>query len=478
MGKRFLYIISFVLLLVSLSVNSPAQKASIYKVKSISLNSNSFSEISPVIMKDGIFFCSDKRFSSIKDRTSFDGTRIYNIYIAEREDTANFKKPAMLKSERSSLFNSGPMSISADGKTVYFTSETETGKASRKRNFKNHNGIFVADRSGNDLSSIRPFKYNNTQYQVAHPAISPDGKYLFFASDMPGGQGGSDLYYCEMINSEWSAPVNLGPKVNSPGAEIYPFMHQSGKLYFSSDRAGGVGGLDVYYTMLTFGNWDDPVILPDPINSSSDDFAFVAQDDLQKGYFATNRRASDDIYEFRSTIIRKAVCNALEENSYCYRFFEENAIKWDTLPFRYEWKFGDGTKAEGSVVEHCYNGPGTYLVQLDVVNLITKEVLYNEKSDTLVLTEIEQAYIDSPDKVNAGQPVSLDAGKTNLPGWTIGQYYWNLGDETVQIGNKVNTIYNKPGIYNIQLIVTEEAQPGGTAREACVSKNITVVRQP
>jgi len=478
MGKRFLYIISFVALLVSLSVTSPAQKASIYKVKSLALNTNSFSEISPVIMKDGILFCSDKRFSSIKDRTSFDGTRIYNIYIAEREDTANFKKPAMLKSERSSLFNSGPMSISADGKTVYFTSETETGKASRKRNFKNHNGIFVADRSGNDLSSIRPFKYNNTQYQVAHPAISPDGKYLFFASDMPGGQGGSDLYYCEMINSEWSAPVNLGPKVNSPGAEIYPFMHQSGKLYFSSDRAGGVGGLDVYYTMLTFGNWDDPVILPDPINSSSDDFAFVAQDDLQKGYFATNRRASDDIYEFRSTIIRKAVCNALEENSYCYRFFEENAIKWDTLPFRYEWKFGDGTKAEGSVVEHCYNGPGTYLVQLDVVNLITKEVLYNEKSDTLVLTEIEQAYIDSPDKVNAGQPVSLDAGKTNLPGWTIGQYYWNLGDETVQIGNKVNTIYNKPGIYNIQLIVTEEAQPGGTAREACVSKNITVVRQP
>lgn len=478
MGKRFLYIISFVVLLVSLSVTSSAQKASIYKIKALSINSNSFSEISPVIIKDGIFFCSDKRFSSIKDRTSFDGTRIYNLYVAERLDTANFAKPVIVKSERSSLFNSGPMSISSDGKTVYFTSETETGKASRKRNFKNHNGIFIADRSGNDLTSIRPFKYNNTQYQVAHPAISADGKYLFFASDMPGGQGGSDLYYCEMINSEWSAPVNLGPKVNSPGAENYPFMHPSGKLYFSSNRAGGAGGLDVYYTMLTFGSWDDPVLLPDPINSSSDDFAFVAQDDLQKGYFATNRRASDDIYEFRSTIIRKAVCDSLEENSFCYRFFEENAIKWDTLPFRYEWKFGDGTKANGSVVEHCYKGPGTYLVQLDVVNLITKEVLYNEKSDTLVLTEVEQAYIDSPDKVNAGEPVSLDAGKTNLPGWKIGQYYWNLGDETVQTGNKVNTIYNKPGVYNIQLIVTEEAQPGGTAREACVSKNITVIRKP
>ncbi len=464
--------------MLALPVNSYGQKASIYRVKSISLNTNSFSEISPVIMKDGIIFCSDMRFSAIKDRTSFEGTRLYNIYIAEREDTANFKKPSIVKSERSPLFNSGPLSISADGKTVYFTSETETGKASGKRNFKNHNGIFIADRTGNELSSLRPFKYNNTQYQVAHPSISADGKYLFFASDMPGGQGGSDIYYCEMINSEWSAPVSLGPKVNSAGTDNYPFMHPSGKLYFSSNRQGGAGGLDVYYTMLTFGSWDDPVLLPEPINSSSDDFAFVAQDDLQKGYFATNRRASDDIYEFRSTIIRKAVCDTLEENSYCYRFFEENAVKWDTLPFRYEWTFGDGAKGIGSVVEHCYKGPGTYLVQLDVVNLITKETLYNEKSDTLVLADIEQAYIESPDKVNAGQPISLDAAKTNLPGWNIGQYYWNLGDETVQIGSKVNTKYNKPGVYYIQLIVTEEAQPGGTAREACVSKKITVILQP
>ena len=217
---------------------------------------------------------------------------------------------------------------------------------------------------------------------------------------MPGGQGGSDLYYCELINGEWAAPVNMGSKVNSSGGEYYPYMHPSGKLYFTSNRSGGIGKLDIYFTSLYNGNWEDPVPLPEPINSTADDFSFAAQDNLQTGYFSSNRRRSDDIYEFASKIIRKASCDTLSENNYCYRFFEENAVKYDTMPFRYEWKFGDGTNSVGAMVEHCYKGPGTYYVQLDVVNLITKVVLYNEKTDTLVLTEIEQPYISGPDRIN------------------------------------------------------------------------------
>ena len=95
--------------------------------------------------------------------------------------------------------------------------------------------------SGNDLTSLSPFKYNSQEYEVAHPSVSRDGKYLFFASDIPGGQGGSDLYYCEFKNGEWSEPVNMGSEVNSPGVENYPYMHPSGKLYFTSNRSGGIG---------------------------------------------------------------------------------------------------------------------------------------------------------------------------------------------------------------------------------------------
>jgi PKD repeat protein len=251
-------------------------------------------------------------------------------------------------------------------------------------------------------------------------------------------------------------------------------MHTTGKLYFTSDRPGGFGKLDVYYTSLSNGLWDSPVLLPEPINSTGDDFAFVAEKDLQTGYFASNRRNDDEIYKFSSTIIRKVSCDTLEVNNYCYRFTEENAIKYDSIPFRYIWKFGDGESATGAVVEHCYKGPGIYMVQLDAENLIT-HVIYNEKSETVVVTDIEQPYISSPDQITVNRSISLNADSTNLPGWKIARYYWNFGDETVAVGKDVTKSYLKPGNYNIQLIVTDEPEPGSVAREACISKNLIVL---
>ena len=478
MGKKNLYIITIVLLMPLVSTRLIAQQPSMYEVKRMSFNLNGFNNISPVIVRDGIIFCSDRRFSSFEDRTAFDGRRLYNIYLVEKKDSTTFGRPKLIKSERSNKFNIGPLCFSPDGKTVYFTSEVETGKMAASKNFRNHSGIFIAELSGTDLGSLRPFKYNDPTFDVGQPSISKDGRYIFFASDMPGGSGGSDLYYCELIKGEWSSPVNLGPKVNSTGAENYPFMHPSGKLYFTSDRPGGIGKLDVYFTSLSNGFWDDPVLLPEPINSASDDFAFVAEADLQKGYFSSNRRKEDEIYEFASTVIRKASCVTLEENNYCYRFFEENAVKYDTLPFRYEWKFGDGDTATGRDVLHCFNGPGTYTVSLDVVNLITKEVSYNEKSETVILTEIEQPYISAPDRIDTKQMITLSADSTNLPGWKIKQYYWNFGDETIAVGKDVPKSYLKPGSYNIQLIISADPEPGGNVREACISKNIIVLPKP
>jgi hypothetical protein len=476
MVKKIFYIIAVVLLIPVGSLKTNAQQPAAYEVASMPFNQGSFSDISPVIVKDGIMFCSNRRFSVVTDRTAFDGRRLYNIYFVAKKDSIEWEKPVELISERSTLFNNGPLCLAADKKTVYFTTEVETGIATRKKNFINHSGIFTAELSGTNLNSIKPFKYNNTQYDVGQPSISSDGKYLFFASDMPGGHGKSDLWYCEFINGEWSTPVNLGPKVNSPETDNFPNMHPSGRLYFSSDRPGGIGKLDVYFTSLYYGEWDDPTLLPEPINSPSDDFAFVAEEDLQTGYFVSNRRTDDDIFRFASKIVRKASCDTLIENNYCYRFLEENAVKADTMPFRYEWKFSDGTKAEGAVVDHCFKGPGKYFFQLDVVNLITKEIIYNEKTDTLFIQDAIQPYISGPDRINTGQQIILNADSTNLPGWKISRYYWNFGDETVGQGIEVPKKYLKPGKYNIQLIVTEEPQPGGIVREACVSKNIIVIR--
>ena len=164
----------------------------------------------------------------------------------------------------------------------------------------------------------------------------------------------------------------------------------------------------------------------------------------------------------------------MNNNNYCYEFLEENAVKWDTIPFRYEWKFGDGTTGAGAVVEHCYPGPGRYLIQLDVINLVTKEVMYNEKTYSLEITDIEQPYITSPDEAVTDQRIRFSAEETNLPGWNIDRYYWNFGDETIAIGKEVDKVYHRPGTYNVQLIVSTEPDPGGVVREACICKNITI----
>ncbi len=383
-----------------------------------------------------------------------------------------------MRANRVEKFNNGPLCLAPDGKTVYFTSEIETGKSSKSKKFRNRNGIFIAELKGTSLVSVQPFAYNSRTYEVAHPSVSQDGKYLFFASDMPGGMGRADIYYCENINGKWSKPVNMGREINSSGVESFPFIHPSGRLYFSSDRSGGMGKLDVYMTNMYDGTWSKPELLPDPVNSTYDDFAFVADDNARTGYFSSNRFFDDDIFRFSSTIIRKLSCDEIIENSYCYRFFEENAVKYDTLPFIYSWDFGDGSKAEGAVVEHCFPGPGEYAVRLDVINLITREVINNEKTDTLIIEDEVQPYISGPDTASAGKAIRLDALKTNLPGWNISQYYWNFGDETIAVGDKVEKVFSRPGTYNIQLIVSERPQPGGLVREECVSKNITVISDP
>ena len=186
-----------------------------------------------------------------------------------------------------------------------FTRNIEIGKPAKKKDFVNKLGIFIADVSGSDWTNVRAFQYNNPQYNVAHPSISSDGKKLFFSSDMPDGNGSADIYYCDLVNGQWTTPVNLGSRVNTVASEIYPFINATGKLYFSSKRSDGMGGMDVYYTSMNDGQWDIPVLMPEPVNSAFDDFALVAEPNEGTGYFSSDRNGrDDDIYSYSSIIIR------------------------------------------------------------------------------------------------------------------------------------------------------------------------------
>jgi outer membrane protein OmpA-like peptidoglycan-associated protein len=168
--------------------------------------------------------------------------------------------------------------------------------------YENRLEIYSANYENGKWSNIKPFEYNNPQYSVGHPALSPDGKILYFVSDMPGGYGGDDIYYCEALpNGKWNAPVNAGNVINTEWKEVFPYIDKVGTLYFASDNPNGMGGLDLYYAKGSKNKWSKPVNLGYPINSSKDDFSIFVTASGKTGYFSSNRdggKGEDDIYSF------------------------------------------------------------------------------------------------------------------------------------------------------------------------------------
>ena len=149
---------------------------------------------------------------------------------------------------------------------------------------------------------IEAVPFNDREYSVGHAALTPDGQTLYFSSDKPGGYGGVDLYKSVRDQSgNWASPVNLGPTINTTGDEMFPFVAEDGTLYFSSNGHVGLGGLDVFSTTPNKDSWSAPENLGFPINTNSDDFNYIIDKDNKNGYFASNRpggHGDDDIYKF------------------------------------------------------------------------------------------------------------------------------------------------------------------------------------
>jgi outer membrane protein OmpA-like peptidoglycan-associated protein/tetratricopeptide (TPR) repeat protein len=164
--------------------------------------------------------------------------------------------------------------------------------------------VFVAEKDKyGKWEDVFPFPHNNPEYSIGHPCISPNGKRLYFVSDMPGGFGKSDIWYCERnVHGKWDKPVNCGAKINTEGKEISPFISEKDGLFFSSDGHVGLGGFDIFRTEMDSNlNFVETKNLGASINSLSDDFSFVLHRNARRGFFSSNRsggKGGDDIYSF------------------------------------------------------------------------------------------------------------------------------------------------------------------------------------
>jgi peptidoglycan-associated lipoprotein len=272
-----------------------------YNVTLLPVNVSGVSSFGPIFYRSGIVFLSDRPAQGKSSmRSDFTGKPFLDLFYAKKSDKGIWLDPEMLRGDINGLYNEGPAAFTRDFNTIYFTRNDYTGYVANK-NKKNFNLLKIY--KGNfingewNLTSEMPF--NNNEYSCGHPALDRTGTKMFFASDMPWGYGGTDIYMVTLENQKWSEPKNLGVRVNSPGNEMFPFLLNDSTLYFASDGNYGLGGLDIFISTFDGDVWTDPVNLGYPINTSHDDFSFITDSTERFGYFSSDRTGGiDKIFSF------------------------------------------------------------------------------------------------------------------------------------------------------------------------------------
>jgi hypothetical protein len=397
-----------------------------------------------------------------------------NLYRSEQKKPGKFENAELFSKELTTFLSEGPACFSADGKTIYFTRTLDVSSNRKNSQRKDTTfGIFSATLLNGKWSAITPFRFNRTDCHTGYPCLSADGKELYFCSDDKDGYGGYDIYMCEWENGHWGQPKNLGPNVNTDKNDVFPFIHPSGRLYFASRGHHQRNDLDIFYTVKVNGEWQSPVGLESPVNSSSDDYGLIFNAAMDTGYYVSDRQGTADIFSAWSRIPTYSACKPQEENEYCYVFYEPDNGGIDTTIMQYEWDLGDGTKVKSLKAEHCFSKKGVYVVELNIIDLLTGQVELNQASDTFVVEDVEQPYITASDTITAGQAVSMNGKNTFFKNVKIDNYSWDFGDGFRAEGLEVNHTYAFPGTYYINLGVADQAH--SKLEKNCSTRRIVVI---
>ena len=430
-------------------------------------------DFAPVRWKNAVVFCSLREQDGIIDhRDARTGKPLADLYRVELDDLGH-GKAELLSEAITSPVNDGPASFNADGDLVCYTRNRTIPKRLGNMNARmDHLGLFFSRLENGAWSAPEPFEHNSDRYSVMHASLSADGMELVFASDMPGGQGGTDLYRSSLRNGSWTEPENLGPTINGPSNEVFPFLHPDGTLYFSSDRPGGAGRLDVLKADASGGA---PVFMPPPVNSAGNDLGFTTDAQHLHGLMSSDRDGLDRILRVRRSLAPFKDCPEQVMDNFCYAFKEEQDLLDPSLPLAYRWDLGDGTVIQGPEAHHCYEAPGTYTAQLDVIDTETGELFLTQGTRTVQVERQRQAFILAPDTVRTGRAVDLDAGSSNLTDTDVDHYRWDLGDGGRSEGSVIRHAFRTPGIYTLKLEAVGRPGPDGRLEARCSSRRIVVM---
>ena len=294
------------------------EEGSRYIVKKIELFNSRRAEYSPMLFGDQydqLYFTSTRNEAQGDELSAITGTKPGDIFFSQKDDKGKWSKPEAVTSGLNSAYDEGACCFSVDGREMYLT------QCSSDPSYPRYAKIMTASRSDAAWGAPKVLEITrDTLSSYAHPAISPDGNWLYFVSDMPGGQGGLDIWRVRITGGGLGGVENVGRPINTEGDEMFPTFRPNGDLYFSSDGHQGMGGLDIF--LATVGKdrrWhiEHPGY---PLNSAGDDFGMTFEGPHNRGYFSSNRgdgRGWDHIYSFElPEIIQTAKGWVYEQDGY------------------------------------------------------------------------------------------------------------------------------------------------------------------
>ena len=293
-----------------------AQKAALWKkqgsrytVKKMNLFNSSKGEYCPMLQGDGhsqIYFTSTRNTALGNELSGITGAKNGDIFLSEKDDKGKWNKPESIAGGLNTEYDEGACDFSPDGKTMYLT------QCTTDPSYPRYAKILTSQRSDASWSKATELPISrDTLSSFAHPAISPDGNWLYFTSDMPGGKGGLDIWRIRITSAGLGGFENLDSTINTPGNEEFPSFRPNGDLYFSSDGHPGMGGLDIFIAKTDKNTGKVKIEHPGyPLNSADDDFGITFEGPHNRGFFSSNRndgRGYDHIYSFENPEIIQTV---------------------------------------------------------------------------------------------------------------------------------------------------------------------------
>ena len=276
-----------------------------FDIYNLAINSK-YSEFSPMFHNNGqIVYASSNDTSIFTTRKyKWNDQPYLDLYVAKlNEESQELKDAIKFSKAVNTKYHEASVTFSPDNETMYFTRNNYGKKLKRDKKGVNHLKIYQSKKINGEWTEATEVPFNSDHYSTGHPALSPDGKLLYFVSDMPGSIGQTDIFVVDVLDGgQFSEPRNLGPGINTERKEMFPFINNE-KIYFSSDGHVGLGGLDVFEAAFDEeGGFLEVKNLGKPINSNKDDFSYIVNEQNQKGFFASNRKGGkgdDDLYSFK-----------------------------------------------------------------------------------------------------------------------------------------------------------------------------------